>query len=82
MHDILEGVLPFETKELLKHLTKEKVVTLAEVNDAIRSFKYSFADAANKPNPNEPKTLRSKDHLLKQTGKLIFYHNNHGYVVA
>ena len=68
MHDVLEGVLPFEMKELLKHLIQTKVVTVADVNNSISSFPYSFSDATNKPNIIEAKTLRSKDHSLKQTG--------------
>ena len=67
MHNILEGVL-FELKELLKFLISEKVITLAELNDSIRSFPYTFVDAANKPNIFEASTLCSTDHSLKQTG--------------
>ena len=68
MHDILKGVLPFELKELLKFLTSEKVITLAKLNDAIRSFPYTFVDVATKPNIIEASTLRSTDHSSKQTG--------------
>lgn len=71
MHDVLEGVLPFELKELLKYLVQSKVITLSEINEAISSFPYSFTDAANKPNIIELKTLRSNDHSLKQTGKCL-----------
>lgn len=69
MHDVLEGVLPFELKELLKFLISEKVFTLSELNNAIQTFPYTFLDAANKPNIIEVTTLRSSDHSLKQTGK-------------
>ena len=72
MHDVLEGVLPMEMKELLKHLIQTKVVTLAYVNHLISSFPYSFADATNKPNTIELTTLRSNDHSLKQTGKFHY----------
>ena len=68
MHDILEGVLPFELKELFKFLISEKQITVNELNNAIRSFPYTFVDAANKPNIIESSTLRSSDHSLKQTG--------------
>lgn len=73
MHDVLEGVLPFEMKELLKHLVQEKVISLAEINGSISSFPYTFVDATNKPNTIESKTLRSKDHALKQTGWYSLY---------
>jgi hypothetical protein len=68
MHDVLEGVLPFELKELIRFFISEKVITLPELNHAISSFPYSFLDATNKPNIIEASTLRSSDHALKQTG--------------
>ena len=67
MHDILEDILPFELKELLKFMISEKVTTLAELNDAIHSFPYTFVDVTNKPNIIEASTLCSTDHSLKQT---------------
>lgn len=71
MHDVLEGAVPFEIKELLKHLIAEKTITLTEINNAICSFPYSFADAANKPGEIEQSSLRSRDDSLKQTGNFI-----------
>ena len=46
MHDILEGLLPYEAKELIKHLISEKVISLSELNKAIESFPYVGPDAA------------------------------------
>ncbi len=40
MHDCLEGCLPYEVKELLKHLIHSGVITLQAINDAIESFPY------------------------------------------
>ena len=73
MHDILEDILRFELKEFLKFLISEKVITLANLNDAIHSFPYTFVDVANKPNIIEASTLCSTDHSLKQTS----YTDNH-----
>lgn len=68
MHDLLEGVLPYETKELLKYLITEKILTLKVLNSAIESFPYIGSDSKNKPAPISSTTLHSADHLLKQTG--------------
>ena len=85
MHDVLEGVLPFGTKELLKHLIHTKVLTLSELNDALDLFPYGKSDLPNKPSPISEKTLASSDHALKQSGKtyqfilyacLILIHTN------
>ena len=69
MHDILEGVLPLEIKELIKHYIDKKVLSLGQLNKAIESFKYGGLDLSNKPTPISPATLAARDHLLKQTGE-------------
>ena len=38
MHDLLEGVLQYETKELLKYFISERLISLQNVNDAIVSL--------------------------------------------
>ena len=68
MHDVLEGALPFEVKELLKYLIHKQTISLNELNEAIKSFPYSGSDAMNKPAPISLATLNAKDHSLKQTG--------------
>lgn len=71
MHDLLEGVLPYETKELIKYFISENVITLKELNSAIESFPYVGSDSKNKPIPISSSTLHSADHLLKQTGNTV-----------
>lgn len=71
MHDVLEGALPLEVKELIRYLVRTKIVSLSELNEAVESFPYTCLDACNKPRPIALKTLTAHDHLLKQTGKLV-----------
>ena len=41
MHDVLEGVLQYHTKELLKfYIAEQKTFTLDELNNRIASFDY------------------------------------------
>ena len=69
MHDMLEGALPFETKELIKYLVmEEEMLTLDELNQRIECFPYGYADFANKPVPITSTCLCSRDHSLKQSG--------------
>ena len=71
MHDLLEGALPFQTKELLLHLINTNEITLNELNSNMTSFPFTGADSANKPKTISHKTMKSKDHLLKQTGMCV-----------
>lgn len=73
MHDVLEGSLPYEVKEMLNHYIRQKIVSHREVNAAMESFPYLSSDARNKPVPITTTTLSSSDHNLKQTGTLLNY---------
>ena len=71
MHDILEGVLQYEVKELLKYLIKEKCFTLDTLNTRIELFPYVQPEKNNKPIPISSETLKSSHHNLKQTGVFL-----------
>ena len=75
MHDILEGALPLEVKELLRVFVSLKYFSISTLNKVIESFPYSGHDVFNKPTPIiSSTTLSSQDHLLKQSGKLCEYY--------
>ena len=44
MHDLLEGTIQYEIKELLKFVTSHKIMTLQEVNSRIQLFPYGSCD--------------------------------------
>lgn len=73
MHDVLEGVAQYETKELLKYLISEKIVTLADVNKRISEFPYSYVDVTDKPTLIAHSTLTSSDHNVKQKGIVMLF---------
>ncbi len=68
MHDVLEGVLPLATKQMLKAFMAKKMLTQAQVEDAMRTFPYKGTDVRNKPTPCANKVFLAHDHSLKQTG--------------
>lgn len=68
MHDLLEGVLQYEVKELLKYLIAEDMLTLYELNSHLEFFPYSYTDIKNKPSSIASSTIVSSDHGLKQKG--------------
>ena len=49
MHDILEGVVPFELALVLESLVAAKYFSLDELNAAIQFFDYSNSDRNSKP---------------------------------
>ena len=50
MHDILEGSLQYEVKELLKHfIHTQKYFTLDTLNKSISEFPYVLSDKATRP---------------------------------
>ena len=69
MHDILEGSLQYEVKELLKHcIHTENYFTLDQLNNKINEFPYVLTDKAARPAMIAPTVLGSADHSVKQKG--------------
>ena len=68
MHDVLEGCLQFELKEMFKVFVSKKVISLSDLNHAIQSFSYGMSDIKNKPSLISPQTMKNNDHSIKQTG--------------
>ncbi|XP_028394435.1 uncharacterized protein LOC114518624 [Dendronephthya gigantea] len=67
MHDILEGVLQYCVKEVLKvYIMEKKFLTLQELNKRIVSFENGYHNASNKPAKILRQKLFSDDHNLKQ----------------
>jgi len=49
MHDLLEGVVPFELQLVLPALIKKKYVSDGDIQSAINNFTYSSSDETSKP---------------------------------
>lgn len=72
MHDVLEGLLQYEVKELLNELINaKKLFTLQELNRRMADFDYGYYNDSNKPSPITERRLCSPDHSLKQHGKTM-----------
>lgn len=66
MHVLLEGVIPYEVRLMLKtFITGEKLFTLETLNDRISCFCYSQQEATDKPSSITIYSLS----CLKQSGK-------------
>ena len=70
MHDVLEGLLQYEVKELLKYaIYEQQFFTLENLNCWIKNFDYGYPDVSNKPCVISSATLNSNTNSLKQKGK-------------
>lgn len=49
LHDVFEGVVPVELSVCLKDLMAKKYITLDVLNEAIKTFPYTFTDKTDKP---------------------------------
>ena len=69
MHDLLEGVLQYECKEMLKiFINEEKYLTLDQLNERIKRFDYGYYNGKNRPSPISQQTLNNANNSLKQKG--------------
>ena len=69
MHDILEGVLQYEIKEMLKNYIKvEHYLTLEVLNSRIAKYDFGYYNDKNRPSPITEQKLSSNDNNLKQHG--------------
>ena len=71
MHDILEGCLQYELKQLLRSLVEQKFIKLEQkfikleaLNQRIELVPYAQSDSATKPSPNI--ALSTSDHSLNK----------------
>ena len=72
MHDILEGVLQYEVKELLKHYIKvQHLFTLEHLNHQIASYDFGYYNDKNRPSQITELKLSSADNSLRQHGKIL-----------
>ncbi|KAK0136550.1 hypothetical protein N1851_027341 [Merluccius polli] len=67
MHDILEGIGPYEVKLILNSLIENNHLTLDKLNYRITSFDYGFADKRNKPSVISKHDLRNIDGAMCQS---------------
>ena len=70
MHDILEGVIQYELKLLIRHCIAAGYFRASALETIMARFELGFMEASSRPSPISPKIIRSKDNSLKQNGRL------------
>lgn len=70
MHVLLEGVLPRHCKMLLHYcIINQRLFTVKQLNEQIKTFKYGYSEKANAPRPIDGERLTSDDNKFVQSGK-------------
>lgn len=72
MHDVLEGVGPYEMKPVLNSLIEQKHLTLEKLNYRITCFDYGFCDNSNKPSAISKNDLRNPEGSMRQSASGTF----------
>ena len=73
MHDILEGVLQYEVKEMLKAFIKvHRYFTLEFLNNRISKYDFGYYNDKNKPSLISEAKFASTDNSLKQNGMFLY----------
>ena len=67
MHDLFEGVVPCETRLLLRHILYDmKCITLSDLNHRIKATDYGRRGSRSKPSSALASHLKSPDARLRQ----------------
>lgn len=76
MHDVLEGVLQYEMKLLVKYCIAQKYFTASFLSSLMEVFELGFMESSNRPTVINTKILLKKDNSLTQNGKIIMFNQN------
>ena len=68
MHDLLEGVLQYEVKLLLRVLVQSDNFTLEDFNSRLENTELGYMEYKNRPSIISSKTFSSNGNSLKQNG--------------
>ena len=69
---MLEGVLHYEVKLLLRHLISEETLcTLNQLNNRIETFNYGYRISKDKPSAISDSRLNSDGNRLGQSGNFV-----------
>ena len=74
MHDVLEGVLQYEAKLMLKQfINHDHYLTLPQLNQQIEAFELGYSEAKSRPSLISQATLQDGEYHLNQSGKFGVY---------
>lgn len=70
MHDVLEGVLQYETRLLLmQFIYQDHYFLLGQLNQQIESFELYYSEVKSRPSLLTQANIQEGDNHLKQSGE-------------
>ena len=70
MHDLLEGVVPYEMKLLLKHLVGAKYFSMSTLNDRLKRFDFGYSELSDVPSEIDEKVIRTVSKIRQSASKM------------
>lgn len=73
MHDLFEGVVPYEMKLLLTHLVNAKYFTISTLNDRLRRFDFGYIERSDIPSQLDERTfLKNPEQKIRQSASKMW----------
>ena len=73
MHDLFEGVIPYEMKLLLAHLVNAKYFTIGTVNERLRQFDFGYTERSDIPSQLDEKNfMRKPEQKIRQSASKMW----------
>jgi hypothetical protein len=72
MHDILEGVIPYEMKLLLEFLVEKKYIAVNTLNNRMKSFDFGYTETSDKPSEVNEKAYKKSDQKIRQSASKMW----------
>ncbi len=71
MHDLLEGIVPYEMKLLLTYLSVSKLVSIATLNDRLSRFDFGYTETSDIPSPIDIKIVKNDKKIRQSASKML-----------
>lgn len=72
MHDVMEGVIPYEMKLLLTHYVSCKYVTITSLNDRLNRFDFGYSELSDKPSDLEDVVAKKTNAKSRESASKVW----------
>ena len=72
MHDVLEGVIPYEMKLLLTHYVTRKHFSIDSLNDRLNRFDFAYSELSDKPSEIDDAVVKKPDTKIRESASKMW----------
>ena len=72
MHDVLEGVIPYEMKLLLTHYVTCKYFSIDSLNDRLNRFDFGYSELSDKPSEIDDAAVKKPDTKIRESASKMW----------